>query len=114
VEYARVFAGEIPHVDFENRWMEPGDEARTNVPSLPANSNSLRDNFYNNSQVRVRRADNIRLQDIRLAYNFNTVSLRLPLTRLEWFIYANNLGMIWKASDDRMDPDFRTMRPLRS
>lgn len=114
VEYASVFAGEIPHADFENRWMKPGDETRTDVPSLPANSNSLRDTFYNHSQVRVERADNIRLQDIRLSYNFNTTALRLPLTRLEWFIYANNLAMIWKASDDRMDPDFRNMRPLRS
>ena len=114
VEYARVFAGEIPHADFERRWMEAGDEITTDVPSLPANSNTLRDNFYTNSQIRVKRADNIRFQDIRLAYNFNTVALRLPLSRLEWFFYANNLGILWKATDDPMDPDFRTMRPLRS
>ena len=114
VQYANVFAGNIPHADFENRWLVPGDETRTDIPSLPANSNTLRDTFYNHSQVRVKRADNIRLQDVRVSYNFNTNALRFPINRLEWYFYANNLGMIWKASDDRLDPDFRTMRPLRS
>ncbi|MCE7056814.1 SusC/RagA family TonB-linked outer membrane protein [Algoriphagus sp. AGSA1] len=114
VDYSGVFAGNIPHADFENRWLEPGDEIRTDVPSLPANTNSLRDTFYAHSEARVERADNIRLQDVRLSYNFNTTVLRLPLSRLEWFFYANNLGIIWKASDDPMDPDFRSMRPLRS
>lgn len=114
VQYASVFAGNIPHADYENRWMNPGDETRTNIPSLPANSNSLRDTFNNHSQIRVERGDNIRLQDIRLAYSFNTTSQKLPLSRLEWYFYANNLGMIWKASGDQMDPDFRSMRPLRS
>lgn len=114
VDYSGVFAGNIPHADFENRWMEPGDENRTDIPSLPANTNSLRDTFYAHSEVLVERADNIRLQDVRLSYNLNTTALRLPLSRLEWFFYANNLGIIWKASDDRMDPDFKSMRPLRS
>ena len=114
VEYARIFAGEIPHADFENRWKQPGDENRTSIPSLPANNNSLRDSFYLHAETGVERADNIRLQDVRLAYRFNTSALKLPLSRLEWYFYADNLGVIWKASTDEMDPDFRTMRPLRS
>lgn len=114
VEYSDVFAGNIPHADFENRWMQPGDELTTEIPSLPENANSLRDLFFVHSESLVERADNIRLQDVRIGYNFNTSGWASSFSRLEWFLYANNLGILWKSSDDPLDPDFRTMRPLRS
>lgn len=114
VDYSDVFAGNIPHLDFESRWMQPGDELITEIPSLPENANSLRDLFFVHSESLVERADNIRLQDIRIGYNFNTSGWARSFSRLEWFLYANNLGILWKSSNDPLDPDFRTMRPLRS
>lgn len=114
VDYSDVFAGNIPHLDFESRWMQPGDELITEIPSLPENANSLRDLFFVHSESLVERADNIRLQDIRIGYSFNTAGWARSFSRLEWFLYANNLGILWKSSDDPLDPDFRTMRPLRS
>ena len=94
--------------------MQAGDENRTQIPSLPKNADSLRDLFYVHSGALVERADNVRLQDVRLSYRFNSTVLRMPIPMFEWFFYANNLGLIWKASDDPIDPDYRTMRPLRS
>lgn len=114
VDYVSVYSGDIPHADFSQRWINPGDEQRTDVPSMPANSNSLRDLFYAHSELLVEKADNIRLQDVRIAYSFNTKALGIPMQRLEWYLYANNLGVLWKSSNDPLDPDYRSMRPLRS
>jgi TonB-linked SusC/RagA family outer membrane protein len=114
VEYNSVFNGNIPHIDFESRWQQPGDELITNIPSMPQNTNSLRDNFYFHSEALVERGDNIRLQDIRLSYNTGKSIGRTLFKNAEVYLYANNLGILWKASDDPLDPDFRTMRPLAS
>lgn len=114
VGYNGVFNGDIPHLDFESRWQQPGDEARTNIPSMPANTNGQRDTFYAHSEVLVERGDNIRLQDIRLSYNIRRGTGKSLFKNAEIYLYANNLGILWKASGDPLDPDFRTMRPLTS
>mgnify|MGYP003145519246 FL=1 len=99
------------HGDFSKRRQSPGDELITNVPSLPSNRDSFRDNFYAFSSELVERGDHVRLQDIRLGYEW---SPKAKPYKIELFSYANNLAMLWKASDDPLDPDFRTMNPLRS
>ncbi|MCH7409983.1 SusC/RagA family TonB-linked outer membrane protein [Belliella sp. DSM 111904] len=103
------------HGDYAYRWLSPGDELVTNVPSLPSATNNLRDDLYNFSSALIERGDHIRLQDIRLSYLFEKKSFpRLPFQRAEVYSYVNNIGILWKASDDPLDPDFRTMKPLRS
>ena len=62
-------------------------------------------------EMKVERGDHVRLQDIRLGYEW---SPKAKPYKIELFSYANNLAMLWKASDDPLDPDFRTMNPLRS
>ncbi len=115
VDYFSLLRGQIGHGDYENRWQQPGDEIQTQVPSLPPNANVLRNLFYTNSAILVERGDHIRLQDIRLAYNFTRAeSPWLPFESMELYGYANNLGIIWKASKDKLDPDFQTSAPLRS
>jgi len=64
--------------EFENRWVLPGDEDRTNVPAFP-DVRQLRTgsdlayayNAYNFSTVRVASGDFIRLKDISLGYDFS-------------------------------------------
>ncbi|MFC0264796.1 SusC/RagA family TonB-linked outer membrane protein [Fontibacter flavus] len=103
------------HGDYALRWQNPGDELKTNVPSKPNATNTNRDNLYIFSEALVERGDHIRLQDIRLGYNIDkTTWQNLPFRSAEIYFYANNLGIIWKASNDPIDPDFRFMRPLRS
>ncbi|MFD2036383.1 SusC/RagA family TonB-linked outer membrane protein [Belliella marina] len=103
------------HGDYAQRWQNPGDERTTNVPSIPNATNANRDNLYRFSEALVERGDHIRLQDIRIAYNFDRTHWQnLPFRSAELYLYANNLGIVWKASDDPIDPDFRFMRPLTS
>ncbi|KEO75670.1 hypothetical protein EL17_23930 [Anditalea andensis] len=115
INYATIFAGNGGHADFAQRWQLPGDEQFTSVPSMPLTNNNQRNNFYRYAEHLVERGDHIRLQDIRLSYLFHRKKLPwLPFQNAEMYTYANNLGILWKASDDPLDPDFRTMKPLTS
>jgi len=93
--------------DYELRWKGPGDELVTDVPSLIYPANSSRDQIYANSAILVEKADHIRLQDIRINYNLiKKSSNTLPLSNLNIYAYASNLGIIWKASKYKIDPDY--------
>lgn len=92
------------HSDFTKRWRQPGDELRTNIPSMVFPANSLRDEFYGYSSVLVERGDHIRLQDIRCSYQF---SGNRVFNNLELYIYSSNLGIIWRANKQGIDPDFQ-------
>jgi TonB-linked SusC/RagA family outer membrane protein len=115
VDYNTVLAGRISHSDYGLRWQNPGDEASTVIPAFPTVANFNRDRFFQFSEDLVERADNIRLQDIRLGYRFGPKShqSRLP-NGIEFYTYFNNLAILWKATDQPIDPDFPMMRPLRS
>lgn len=92
--------------DYRNRWQKPGDELRTNVPSMIYPANVSRDNFYLGAQPLVDRGDEIRLQDIRVSYSLSHKQLRrLPVESIDLYFYANNLGLLWRANHDRIDPD---------
>lgn len=115
VEYDPILLGRGGHSDYALRWQNPGDELLTQVPSIPARRNTLRDIFYRNSEVLVEKGDHIRLQDIRLGYRLpQNRNWARAFTNAELFVYANNVAMIWKATDSDWDPDFGTFRPLRS
>jgi TonB-linked SusC/RagA family outer membrane protein len=91
------------NADFPSRWQKPGDEQNTNIPSVVYPVNTPRANFYTASSVLVERADHIRLQDIRIAYQVNTHNSRIA--QLEFYCYINNLGLLWKANKKGIDPD---------
>jgi TonB-linked SusC/RagA family outer membrane protein len=95
------------NVDFSQRWQQPGDELKTNVPSLqypPYDSN--RDTFYANSSILIDNGDNIRLQDITLSYDLIKEKIKtLPFTSLQLYGYLNNAGILWRANKDHLDPD---------
>lgn len=92
--------------DYTQRWQKPGDERNTNVPSLVYPSYSDRNTFYQNSQILVQSADNIRLQDVRIGYDLpNTILRKLHATRATIYAYANNLGIIWRKNKLGIDPD---------
>ena len=115
IDYFSLLRGEIGHGDFDRRWQRPGDEAFTQVPSLPGSADFYRHDFYINSGALVEKGDHIRLQDIRLAYSLDKSQIpALPFQHAEIYTYVNNMGMIWKASDDPLDPDYRRNKALRS
>ncbi|MET4545649.1 TonB-linked SusC/RagA family outer membrane protein [Pedobacter africanus] len=108
LSYSSLYNGWDGHPDYLNRWRAPGDEAKTNVPSMPFPANANRDEFYAFSEVNYERGDHIRLQDIRLGYTFirNTYT-RFPVKSINVFLVAGNLNwMLWRASKTNLDPDF--------
>ncbi|HWV71164.1 MAG TPA: SusC/RagA family TonB-linked outer membrane protein [Pseudosphingobacterium sp.] len=111
VNYNILFSsGKVMHADYALRWQQPGDELITNVPSLVYPANTRRDDFYNLSEATVEKGDHIRLKDVNLSYNFKNTNLKsLPIKNIVATIYANNLGILWRANKKGLDPDFRDM-----
>jgi TonB-linked SusC/RagA family outer membrane protein len=112
VSYASVLQGNGGHGDYYARWQKPGDELHTNVPSMPQVVNTARDAFYSNASVLVQRGDHIRFQDINLSYTILKNQLRwLPFSTMQIYVYANNIGLLYKKMDGDLDPDYLSSTP---
>ncbi len=112
IEYAALYTASITHSDYSKRWQQQGDEKNTTVPSMNYPSVSNRDDFYRNSEVTVEKGDNIRLQDIRGSWEYQRKGTsKLFFKRMEFYVIASNLGIIWKASKSDADPDFGVNLP---
>jgi hypothetical protein len=72
---------------------------------FPADLN--RDIFYQNSEVLIERGDHVRLQDIQLGYTLGRPARpKLPVQAIKFYLYANNIGILWKANHVGIDPDY--------
>ena len=92
--------------DFALRWQKPGDELRTVVQAMPAATDLPRDLFYTFSSDLVEKGDHVRLQDLRLAWTFGQGSFAfLPQGSLQIYVYAANMGILWRANTSHTDPD---------
>jgi TonB-dependent starch-binding outer membrane protein SusC len=95
--------------DYLKRWQKPGDESFTYVPAFIYPINSNQQTFYTNAEVLVNKGDHIRLQDIRLSYTFKKESLKwLPFFSAEIYGYIDNVGILWRANHNNIDPDLYT------
>ncbi len=101
--------------EFLNRWIVPGDEQFTTVPSFPSKDvwhyNYSGDNayaLYNNSTHRVAKGDFIRLKDISLSYTFPKAWLKnVKIQNASISLSTNNIWLIY--SDKKLngiDPEF--------
>lgn len=114
VKYQTTYAlntSNATHSDYLLRWQNPGDELKTSVPSAPYPSNNARDNFYLNSDILVERGDHIRLQDMRLDYSLKFLKGQKTLP-LDIYLYANNIGIIWRRNKKDLDPE-SLLLPMR-
>lgn len=114
--YTQLFNGGayIGSADYAKRWQNPGDEKRTNVPSMEYPADMNRDNFYSLSTATLDKADNIKLQYVNLSYDFTRKVLHfLPVPHLQLYANVSNLGIIWKANKDGIDPDYLTQPNAR-
>lgn len=111
--YGSVFSGSSPgYLDYEKRWQKPGDEKITNVPSMIYPANALRDEFYQYSDILVVKGDHVRLQDVQIFYDLTKqANPKLPVQLLRFYLYGNNLGILWKANHVGIDPDYVTSYP---
>lgn len=93
------------HSDYARRWQKPGDEINTRIPALPDILDD-RSVFLERSTDLIENGGVIRLQDIRFSYDFNRQRFKsLPFENAQIFIFLNNIGMIWKANKEGLDPD---------
>ncbi len=101
--------------EFKNRWVQPGDEAITNIPVILTAAQVSRDSYlktlynaYNYSSARVAKGDFIRMKEISLSYDFPKAWLEpLKLSDLSLKLQATNLFLLY--ADDKLngqDPEF--------
>ena len=98
-------------IDYAKRWQKPGDEAFTNVPSMPtvASNSNDRDNFYKYSSALVAKGDNIRLQDISLSYNIeNSKIIKSIFSSFQIYTYYLSNLRLWRATQ------YKEERPAQS
>lgn len=113
IVYEQLYNSGIGHADFAKRWQKAGDERITTVPAMIYPNNLERDAFYGSSEAVISRGDHIRLQDINLNYNLSRRDWHsLPVNNIQVYVYANNLGVLWKANKEKIDPDTVTGIPL--
>lgn len=107
INYSTLFNSWGTHGDYRGRWQKPGDEKHTNIPAMLYPANSRSDSFYTQSTVTVEPGDHIRLKDINISYDFSRkATSKTPLRALKFFVYAENLGILWQKSRSGLDPDY--------
>lgn len=108
--------------DMVNRWLMPGDELITNIPSLldPTSANRVLRangstvssvypyNAYNYSDQRVAKGDFIRFKQIQLSYTLPTsITSKLKMSSAQIALVGNNIALLY--SDKKLngaDPEF--------
>jgi hypothetical protein len=105
-------AAKYQQPDYENRWQKPGDELFTSVPSLIYPVNGAREAVYSASSAMIEKGDHIRLQDLNLGYSLGQGSPKRIFSNLSLYVYASNLGILWKATNRKLDPDYNESVPL--
>ncbi len=95
------------HMDYFQRWEKPGDEKRTTVPAWAPNNEAGRTLYYTLSEPLVTKGDLIRLQDLNFSYSFERLTSKsIGFSKLSCFLYAKNLGILWRANKVGIDPDY--------
>lgn len=92
--------------DYEKRWQTSGDENRTIIPALTYPQNGEQSSFFQGSDVLVERADNVRLQDLKVSYSLRANDSKSIFRVLQIYAYVNNIGILWKATKQKLDPDY--------
>ncbi len=100
---------------FNDRWMVPGDELKTNVPTI-ASARQVAENSqiayaynaYNYSDVRVADGGFVRLKELSLGYTFTQPWVKgIGLDNLQCRLTASNLWLVYSDSKlNGQDPEF--------
>ncbi|THU40466.1 SusC/RagA family TonB-linked outer membrane protein [Niastella caeni] len=114
ITYTGLINAGITHTDYSKRWMNPGDEEFTTIPSLSYSvSTTRRDDFYAYSSVNVLKGDHIRLQNIRIGYDLLTQRRKaFPVKQVQVYGNVENLAIIWRANKEGLDPIYNSGNAL--
>lgn len=102
INYDALFNSWVGNSDYTKRWQKPGDELHTDVPSMVYPNDYNRDQFYTLSEATVDKGGVVRVQDINLSYVYKN---------WRFTVYGNNIGILWRANKDGIDPDYGTGMP---
>ncbi|RAK36036.1 UNVERIFIED_ORG: TonB-linked SusC/RagA family outer membrane protein [Chitinophaga ginsengisegetis] len=102
------------NAEFANRWKQPGDEAKTNVPSFVSSESAATSrrntNYYVYGNLNVVDASYAKIRDITLSYAMPVfIVKKLHAEQLSFRLQVSNL-MLWKANHDNIDPEFQDAR----
>jgi TonB-linked SusC/RagA family outer membrane protein len=101
--------------EFKNRWVLPGDENHTTIPTIASKRQNYRNtniqyyyNAYNYSSERVAKGDFIRLKEMSLTYDFpKTLISGLKISNLSLKGQATNLFLLYADKKlNGQDPEF--------
>ena len=106
INYASLINAGVGHRDFGLRWQKPGDEKSTNIPAFIYPNNESRDVFYNGQSSLVERGDHIRLQYLNLNYNLPKRILGTAVKQANIYVNVANLGILWRANEQGIDPEY--------
>ena len=91
-----------------DRWRQPGDEAFTDIPGLTGvDVNTV--NRYMYSDLNVRNAGTVRLQQVTLSYKVpKRVLKNTPFIKaVNVGATVSNLGLLWTANKEGVDPSYQ-------
>lgn len=101
--------------EFRNRWVVPGDEKYTDIPTIASVRQSKNDadlgiayNSYNYSTARIANGDFVRMKEISLSYDFpKSLISNWKLSNLSIKLQATNLFLIYADKKlNGQDPEF--------
>ncbi|UNY98562.1 SusC/RagA family TonB-linked outer membrane protein [Zhouia spongiae] len=105
------------HEEWGNRWMQPGDEATTDVPKIfyngvnpitglseNRNDTATMHRIWNQSSRNVHKGDYIRVQDIILGYTMPSKLLKPTFFKNLRFSMQVTNPFLWVANDIGVDP----------
>ena len=101
--------------EYKNRWVVPGDEAKTTIPVIASRTQVFKNsqlsyayNAYNYSTERIAKGDFIRLKEISLSYDFPKEWIKkLQMSSLSLKVQATNLALLYADKKlNGQDPEF--------
>ncbi len=98
------------HTDYQHRWQKPGDELWTDVPAFTYPNNATGSDMYRASSALVEDAGQIKLRDIQMGVQLPALA-RYGLKNMRIYAYLQNLGTIWRANKNGIDPEYGTWYP---
>lgn len=106
IGYSNLTSDGTGHPDYSKRWQKPGDEQLTTVPAFVYPNVQGRDAFYRGSEVLVLKGDHLRLQYINISYPIITSKSQSGVKSLELYGNIANLGILWRANKEGIDPEY--------
>lgn len=92
--------------DVAKRWQKVGDEQLTNVPGVAGTYATVSLTRYQQSDINVLKGDYIRLRELSLSYKIPVQRFTQAVKSASFAFAVRNLGLLWRANKEGIDPDF--------